>query len=215
MELKGRSVARPVALFAAFVLVLAACGADDDTVTEATTESPDTTAPEPSDAETTAAEATTSETLTSETLTSETLTSETTTPETIAGETIESSASNTSEDAGAGVPIELTEWTISDPGELTAGVISFAVDNTGENPHALAVARGTAYEDLPLKSNGAVDTDELGDDYLGASDNVASGDTGTVDFELAPGGYVFFCPIEFGPNSHAGSGQVRSVSVGG
>ncbi|MGI9616288.1 MAG: hypothetical protein ACR2QO_25460 [Acidimicrobiales bacterium] len=204
MQSTGRAVARPVALVFAFTFVLTACGSDDAT-TEATTD-PSVTAPEGT---------TTSETSTSATTAEETTTSETSPPETTAGETAESSDTDASEAAGAAIPIELTEWTISDPGELAAGTLSFAVDNTGQNVHALAIARGGAYEDLPLKSNGAVDTDELGDDYLGSSDDVASGETSTVEFDLAAGDYVFFCPIEFGPNSHAGSGQVLSVSVDG
>ena len=111
------------------------------------------------------------------------------------------------------LPVELGEWFITTPA-VSAGTVTFAVDNVGENPHAFAIARGTSYEDLPQKENGAVDTDMLGDDYLGTTEDLASGDSTTIDFDLEAGDYVFFCPIEFGPNSHAAAGQVLSVSVG-
>lgn len=197
MEQNRRAVAQLIALVAALVFVLAACGSDEDDASDDTSDSSETTASE-----------------TSETTAPETTEAETTAPETTAPETTASSAAETSEDAGGAVPIELAEWSISDPGELSAGTINFALSNTGENPHAFAIARGVRYEDLPQKSNGAVDTDALGDDYLGTSDNVPSGEAGAVEFELAAGDYVFFCPIEFGPNSHAGAGQVLSVTVG-
>jgi ABC-type glycerol-3-phosphate transport system substrate-binding protein len=145
-------------------------------------------------------------------------TAETTAPETSeTSETSDTTAPETSETSEApadGVPIELVEWSISDPGQLSAGSITFAIDNIGENSHALAIARGVAYEDLPLKDNGAVDTEALGDDYLGASENVPAGETSSLDVELTAGDYVLFCPIEFGPNSHAANGQVQSVTVG-
>lgn len=98
--------------------------------------------------------------------------------------------------------------------ELSAGELSFAVVNNGENPHAFAIARGASYEDLPQKENGAVDTEALGDAYLGTTANLQSGETEDITFELEAGDYVFFCPVEFGPNSHARAGQVVSVSVG-
>ena len=126
----------------------------------------------------------------------------------------EDSATTDAEDIGEEASIELTEWSISDPGTLPPGTIRLTLDNVGENRHALAIARGARYEDLPRKQNGAVDTAALGDDYLGASDTVDPGATGTVEFEVAAGEYVLFCPIEFGPNSHAGAGQVLGVTVG-
>lgn len=97
---------------------------------------------------------------------------------------------------------------------LTGGSLTFNAVNNGENPHAFAIARGTSYEDLPQKDNGAVDTDALGADYLGTTANLQSGEEESITFDLEAGDYVFFCPVEFGPNSHAKAGQVLSVSVG-
>ncbi|MEL7158227.1 MAG: hypothetical protein AAFN30_16730 [Actinomycetota bacterium] len=136
----------------------------------------------------------------------------TTTTEAAATETDESD-----DEAAApadGIAVELGEWYIDMPATLESGSLSFALTNVGENPHTLAVARGSSYDDLPQKENGAVDTDALGADFIGGGDNVDSGGTGAIDFDLEPGDYVFFCPIEFGPNSHAAAGQVLSVTVG-
>lgn len=125
-------------------------------------------------------------------------------------------ATEASGDAEAvdGLPIELGEWFVSEPVGITAGSTTFALMNVGENPHAFAIARGTSYEDLPQKDNGAVDQEALGDDFLGSADNIDPGGSGSITFDLEPGDYVFFCPIEFGPNSHAAAGQVLSVTIG-
>lgn len=183
-----------IAVLAALALLASACGGDDDDETS-TDEGTETTA---------AAEETT--TTEAETTTTEAEAEETTT-------TAEAEEEEAMEDP-EGLPIELGEWFISEPTGLETGTTTFSLTNVGENPHALAIARGTAYEDLPQKDNGAVDTEMLGDDFLGTSENVASGESGSIEFDLEAGDYVFFCPIEFGPNSHAAAGQVLSVTVG-
>ena len=89
------------------------------------------------------------------------------------------------------------------------------MSNVGpDNPHAFAIVRGDSYEELPQLDNGAVDTEAMGDDFLGSTDNVEVGDSTEITFDLEAGNYVFFCPIQFGPNSHAAAGQVLSVTVG-
>jgi uncharacterized cupredoxin-like copper-binding protein len=115
--------------------------------------------------------------------------------------------------AAAGQAVDLTEWSVTIDGDVAAGGTSFAITNSGENPHALAITVGDAYESLPLLDNGAVDTDTLGDDFVTSSENVEPGASATLDVTLEAGNYVFFCPIAFGPNSHAGQGQVLSVTV--
>lgn len=143
-----------------------------------------------------------------ETTTTEAATAEETTTTTAAAE------EEVTEDAVEGLPTELGEWFITPPEGLTAGSLTFALMNVGENPHAFAIARGTSYEELPQTENGAVDQEALGEDFIGAAENVAPGESGSVTFDLEAGDYVFFCPIEFGPNSHAAAGQVLSVTVG-
>lgn len=113
-----------------------------------------------------------------------------------------------------GVSVELGEWFVDTEATQEAGTVTFAVSNVGENPHAFAIVRGNSYEELPQLDNGAVDTDAMGDDFLDSTDNIEVGESTEIAFDLEPGNYVFFCPIQFGPNSHAAAGQVLSVTVG-
>ena len=116
-------------------------------------------------------------------------------------------------DGDDAVAVSLDEFNIHTENEFEAGTISFDVVNEGEFPHQFGIARGADYESLPLLANGAVDEEALGDDYLGATENIASGESATIDFDLEPGNYVFICNIAVGPNSHAKAGQVLSVLV--
>lgn len=202
MKLRTTSGPKLLMLLLALALAVAACGSDSDETSSDSEEDGNET--------TTTEEATTTTEAEAETTATE---AETTVTE---AETTVTEAPEEEEEAAPadGVAIELGEWFVSEPGELTAGSITFALSNTGENPHAFAIAKGTSYEELPQLENGAVDTDALGDDFLGTTENIESGDTGSIDFDLESGDYVFFCPIQFGPNSHAAAGQVLSVSVG-
>ena len=113
------------------------------------------------------------------------------------------------------VAVVLDEFTIETGTTLAAGPVSFSIDNVGEFPHQFTVVRGDSYETLPQTANGAVDEEALdAGAIIGASDRVASGETADLTVELEPGNYVFYCNIAIGPNSHAGRGQVLSVTVG-
>lgn len=174
----------------ALSLVLAACGSssdDTDTTTEATT-----AASEAGSSATTEAAAASSTTA-------------------AAGGASTTAAAAA---AGEGQAVELKEWSITITGDVKSGASTFALSNTGDNPHALAIVKGDSYESLPKLDNGAVDSDKLeAGAFIGASEKVEKGATGTLSVTLEPGNYVFFCPIAFGPNSHAKAGQVLSVTV--
>jgi len=179
----------------ALSLVLAACGSSgDDTDTTGAT----TAASEAESSATTEAESS---------ATTEAESSATTEAESAA--TTEAAAA-----AGEGQAVELKEWTITIDGDVKSGANTFALSNTGENPHALSIVKGDSYESLPKLDNGAVDEASLeAGALIGASERVDKGGTGTLSVTLEPGNYVFFCPIAFGPNSHAKAGQVLSVTV--
>jgi hypothetical protein len=183
-----------MALAAAVTLLLAACGDDDDTADTETTEE-------------TSAETETSEAADDGATSDD---GATTDDDTAGDDTAGDEAA-----APEGLPVELGEWYIDLGEDLDSGSTTFALTNAStEFPHAFAIARGTSYEELPQLDNGAVDTDALGDDFLGQADNVEPGQTGTVSFDLEAGDYVIFCPIQFGPNSHAARGQVLSITIG-
>ena len=119
------------------------------------------------------------------------------------------------DDAPAGpTAVGLAEFSVTVDGDIAAGVQTFAVTNEGQFPHEFGIAMGTSYEDLPKLETGAIDEEALGADFLGKTEILDAGAMTEVGFDLAPGDYVLFCNIAFGPNSHAASGQTLSVSVG-
>ena len=116
------------------------------------------------------------------------------------------------EQVGNVVEVSLVEWAIDSETDLTPGVITFNVTNDGDFSHHFAIARGESYETLPQTSGGAIDEATLAADFLGRTNNIQSGGTGTIEFDLEPGNYVFFCNIAT-TVSHAAQGQVLSVTV--
>ena len=178
----------------ALTLALAACGSSSD------------------DTATTGASTAGSEASAASSATTEAATASTTAA---AGATTTAGASTTAAAAAAGgQAVDLKEWSITVDGDVKAGAATFAVVNDASNPHALAIVKGDSYETLPLLANGAVDTEKLAADaFIGATEKVEGGTTGSLSVTLDPGNYVFFCPIAFGPNSHAKAGQVLSVTV--
>ena len=202
---------RLLALLTALVVFVAACGDDteSDEATEADTSEDATEADDAAAEDDTEADDAEADEMADEMADEE----EASTDDAAADEEpAEDAGEDTGAEAAEGQPVDLGEWFI-EVGDVAAGTTTFALSNSGEQTHALAVARGTSYEELPQLDNGAVDTETLGDDFLGASNEISNGATTTVDFDLEPGDYVFFCPIAFGPNSHAARGQVLSVTV--
>ena len=111
------------------------------------------------------------------------------------------------------VSVGLVEWAIETNLEVAAGSVTFDVSNEGNFPHHFAIARGNSYEELPQIGGGAIDEDALGEDFIGRTKNLQSGETEIIEFDLDPGNYVFFCNIAAAV-SHAAQGQVLAVTVG-
>lgn len=194
---------RPFALLVVSALALAACGGGSDSAATATAAESDATAETP---------------VPVETATAETAGPETAGPGTAAPDTA-APAATTGQDpdpapptADGVVAVSLVEWAIETPAEVAAGTVTFEVSNGGSFPPHFAVARGNSYEELPLSGGGAIDEAALGEDYLGRTSNLQGGATETIEFDLAPGNYVFFCNIA-GTISHASQGQVLSVTA--
>lgn len=116
------------------------------------------------------------------------------------------------EQVGNVVEVSLAEWAVDAPAELAPGIVTFNVTNGGDFPHHFAIARGDSYETLPQIGGGAIDEATLAADFLGRTSNLQTGTTETIEFDLEPGNYVFFCNIA-GTVSHAAQGQVLSVVV--
>jgi hypothetical protein len=116
------------------------------------------------------------------------------------------------EQVAKAVAVSLVEWAVESPIELISGVITFDVTNDGDFAHHFAIARGESYETLPQLADGSIDEATLGADFLGRTSNMQSGGAETIEFDLEPGNYVFFCNIATSV-SHAAQGQVLSVTV--
>lgn len=188
---------RLIVLIVALGLVAAACGSSDDSSEQADT---------PSTTEGTDAPSTTQGPgLTLPPVTNPTVTAAPTTEPPDTG----------GAPAASPIAVQLAEWSVVAPTNIAAGTVEFGVENLGVFSHEFAIARGDSYETLPQLDNGAVDEQSLGDDFLGKADVIDLGQTTTVSFELEPGTYVLFCNISVGPESHAGEGQVLSVTVTG
>ena len=116
------------------------------------------------------------------------------------------------EQVGNIVEVSLAEWDITAAAELAPGVMTFNVTNAGNFPNHFGIARGDSYEALPKNGIGAIDEATLAADFLGRTSNIQSGGTESIEFDLEPGNYVFFCNIATAV-SHAAQGQVLSVTV--
>jgi hypothetical protein len=113
------------------------------------------------------------------------------------------------------VAVTMDEWFIEAPTDLTAGEVTFAIQNDGSFPHEFVVIAGEGYDALPLAANGAVLEDELPDGaVIDRTDRIEGGLDGELTVALEPGNYVLLCNIVAGPTSHAGRGQNLDVTVG-
>lgn len=103
---------------------------------------------------------------------------------------------NTALEADSIVGVTLDEWSIELATEaVEAGAVRFELDNTGADPHEFAVARAASVEDLPLASDGTVDIEALGEDFIGEVEPFPAGEACEGVFELERGDYVVFCNI--------------------
>ncbi|MDH3679027.1 MAG: hypothetical protein OEV40_03660, partial [Acidimicrobiia bacterium] len=127
-----------VALLAALALLLAACGSDEDDTGTATEseESSDTSAAETEDSSDASAPETEDSSESDEAMEDDEESTDIS-----AAEAEESSESDdaTEAEAGDALPIELGEWFVGAPEGITAGTLTFTVENVGENPHAFAI----------------------------------------------------------------------------
>lgn len=202
-------VARLLAVIVAvwLTLLLASCGGEDteeemaDTGTTAAVEESESTEPASTEPEDTGEESESTEPAPTEP------------DDTAEADDTTEQGDDTAEAGGSTVSVELDEWVVDTETTLSAGAITFEVANVGSFPHEFGITRGDSYDDLPQLANGAIDEDTLGADVLGKTGRISPGESETIDFDLEAGNYVFFCNIAVGPNSHAASGQVLSVTV--
>jgi plastocyanin len=87
------------------------------------------------------------------------------------------------------VNVQLLEYEIRMPNTIPAGPQTLSITNGGKEPHSLAIT-GTGFNQ-----------------QLGTQ--LQRGDTTTLDVNLEPGSYTFFCPVD----GDAAKGMKRTVTV--
>lgn len=192
-------------------LGLAACGSDDAEDTGAVaTEAAATEAPATEAAATEASATEAAATEAADTQPAATEASDTAAPDTAAGATEAGAGAS----AASGTQYVLTEWKLEGAASLPVGTAEITALNSGKFAHQFKIIKGTTYEEAPKNDLGTVQEAQLpSGSVLGVVEKIEPGATGTLSVELMPGNYLFVCNIEFGPNSHAGKGQVLNVTV--
>ena len=98
-----------------------------------------------------------------------------------------------SEESGSGVEVGLNEWKILvESPNVPAGKVKFEGDNEGKVPHELVVLK-TDIKAADLKVEGGKAKEE--GENLGEASDIAPGEKGEVEVDLAPGHYILVCNL--------------------
>jgi uncharacterized cupredoxin-like copper-binding protein len=101
-------------------------------------------------------------------------------------------SSDTKTPATQSVGVALAEYSISpDTHRISAGKITFSVDNTGKQKHEFVVLRTDTHAGLLPKEKG--EASEEGS--IGEIGDLEPGQSKTITFDLAPGHYAFICNL--------------------
>jgi uncharacterized cupredoxin-like copper-binding protein len=121
------------------------------------------------------------------------------------------SCTSTPPPAGPVVHISEKDFSISEPGSVAAGDVTFDVSNLGPATHEFVVVRSDLPPDqLPIGSDGlSVNEDAV--QHVGEIGQVDLGTTQSLTLSLTPGNYVFFCNLD----GHYLGGMHTSLVVSG
>ncbi|HSH60215.1 MAG TPA: hypothetical protein VK988_11355 [Acidimicrobiales bacterium] len=127
-------------------------------------------------------------------------------------------ATSATSDAGANVvPVRAVEYGYEMPDQITGGVVTFALDNDGEQPHEFAFVRledGATVEDLAEAFEREEEPD-FAEDLAGVP-VLSAGLSTALSRELEPGPYAFFCALPSPEGaSHLSLGMVQGFEVAG
>jgi uncharacterized cupredoxin-like copper-binding protein len=113
---------------------------------------------------------------------------------------------------GTVVEVDLTEFAVAAvPARAAAGEVGFVARNAGAAPHELAVVRAESADAIPTAEGGAADLDALGDDVIGEIEPFEGGKTCAAAFDLEPGTYVLLCNVD----DHFAQGMHTEFTVAG
>lgn len=102
------------------------------------------------------------------------------------------------DEEGTPVAVTLDEWTIApDKSQVGAGVVTFAADNVGEEPHEIVVVKAESPDALPVdEETGAMDEEALAPEALiGEIEAFPAGEMCTGSFDLPAATYVLVWDI--------------------
>jgi hypothetical protein len=122
-------------------------------------------------------------------------------------------------DADTTVKVTLNEFTVElDRSSVPAGMVHFALDNQGKEPHEFVVVEAAHRSDLPLDEDGALEETKLPKgSVIGEVEPFPGGKTCDGTFDLAAGHYQLLCNIvetEDGKTvSHLHEGMVVDFTV--
>ena len=100
-------------------------------------------------------------------------------------------------DGGETVNVVLSEFVVEPEQEsVSAGEVTFAVDNQGSEMHEFLVVEAASAEDLPVDADGAFDEAAYGaDKVLDEVEDIGAGDEAELTLDLNAGDYVLLCNI--------------------
>lgn len=100
-------------------------------------------------------------------------------------------------DGGEEVNVVISEFTVEpDPESVSAGEVTFVVDNQGGDTHEFLVVDADSADDLPVDDDGAFDEAAFGEDnVLDEVEDIESGDTAELTLDLEAGTYLLLCNV--------------------
>lgn len=95
------------------------------------------------------------------------------------------------------VDISLSEWAVGAiPASVPAGNVTFQVSNEGTEIHEFVIIKtDLGLIDLPVGEDGAVTEEGEGIEVIDEIEDIAAGQSQTLQVELAAGNYVLICNI--------------------
>lgn len=124
-------------------------------------------------------------------------------------------AACSSSESGKPVSITLKDYSITaNPTSVAAGKVTFTVTNEGEFVHEMLVVKADSPSSLPLKADGSIDEDALGEaNIAGEASDINPSKTAKLTLTLAAGKYLLICNRADGMIHHYKEGMVTPLTV--
>ncbi|MFZ4516704.1 MAG: sulfocyanin-like copper-binding protein, partial [Acidimicrobiia bacterium] len=116
---------------------------------------------------------------------------------------------------GKPVAVTLKDYSVmASPDSVAAGEVTFTVKNDGSFVHEMLVIKADSPAALPLKADGTVNEDALGEESIpGEASDINPGATAKLTLKLSAGKYLLVCNRVDGTKRHYHEGMVTSFTV--